>query len=130
MHMAYTILTIDDDALMRASIVNAFKAERDFSVIEAAGGKDGLSLALSKHPDLILLDIAMSDLDGLAVLRQLRQDVWGKTALVILLTSLTVSDMIMEEVATQEPAFTLRKDECSIADVVGKVKEALKIGSL
>ena len=57
-------------------------------MFEAKNGVEGLALALKEHPDLILLDIVMPELDGMAVLSRLREDRWGKNARVLILTNL------------------------------------------
>ncbi len=118
------ILVVEDDELMRDSVIGALKTA-GFVILEADNGKDGLATALAQHPDVIVLDIAMPQLDGISVMRSLRQDEWGKTANIILLTSLGVSDLIMHEVATNEPAFTLTKDQITVDEVVAKVKQTL-----
>jgi CheY-like chemotaxis protein len=67
-----TILVIEDETAMRESLVDLLEAER-FTTIAADNGSLGLELAFSTHPDLILCDIRMPNLDGYQVLRQLRQ---------------------------------------------------------
>lgn len=125
MNSERTILVVEDEVLMRASVVGALKAA-EFSVIEADNGKIGLELALEKHPDLILLDVAMPVLDGISVMRALRDDAWGSQARIILLTSLGNSDLVGEEVMKQKPIYCLLKDKISLSEVVQKVKEALQ----
>jgi len=68
----YTILVIDDDRLIRWS-VSVVLGHAGYRVQEAATGKEGLAAVLEHRPDLVLLDIALPDLDGFAVLEAIRQ---------------------------------------------------------
>lgn len=69
--MDYTVLVVDDEE----SIVNIieYNLKKDgYNVIKANNGEDGLELALSKKPDLVILDIMMPKMDGYEVCRRLR----------------------------------------------------------
>ncbi|MDJ0973645.1 MAG: response regulator [Planctomycetota bacterium] len=65
---------IVDDAPDTRTILKALASRRGFDVIEAADGKEGLDLALSRKPDLILLDIRMPNMDGLTALSEIREE--------------------------------------------------------
>jgi two-component system, OmpR family, alkaline phosphatase synthesis response regulator PhoP len=67
-----TILVIEDEQTVRESIVDLLEVE-GFCPIGAANGRLGLTLARQTPPDLILCDVQMPELDGYAVLTQLRQ---------------------------------------------------------
>ena len=69
---AQKILVVDDIAENRA-VVTDLLAPLGFEVTEAANGREGVEMAQRLRPDLILMDIAMPELDGLAVARLLRQ---------------------------------------------------------
>lgn len=68
----YTILVIDDDRLIRWS-VSVVLGHAGYRVQEATTGKEGLAAVREHRPDLVLLDIALPDLDGFAVLEGIRQ---------------------------------------------------------
>lgn len=84
--MSKTILVVDDDSLIRKSLTQTL-SEAGFGVAEAANGKAGLDQALASHPDLVVTDIKMPELDGLQMVEQLRQDAWGKQVPVIILST-------------------------------------------
>jgi signal transduction histidine kinase len=79
------ILLVDDNADMR-DYVRRLLAEK-YEVITAADGLTGLSLAQEKPPDLILGDVMMPGLDGLAMVRELRGHARTRTVPVILLSA-------------------------------------------
>ena len=64
-------LVVDDDDAIRR-VVAAYLANEGFAVIEATDGTTGLALARAEHPDVIVLDLMLPDLDGIEVCRQLR----------------------------------------------------------
>ena len=68
-----TILLIEDHPLIRENICEIFEMEK-FKVLLATNGKEGIEIAKSKKPDLILCDINMPVLNGYQVLDNLRKD--------------------------------------------------------
>lgn len=64
-------LVVDDDPAIRR-VVTAYLAKEGFAVLEAAEGTTALELARRQHPDVIVLDLMLPDLDGVEVCRQLR----------------------------------------------------------
>jgi len=65
------VLLVDDDAAIRRAVGAGLELE-GFKVVRASGGRAALAANESVHPAVILLDLAMPDLDGLEVLAQLR----------------------------------------------------------
>lgn len=70
---ARRILVVEDEAPLRLALRDALCAE-GFEVLEAEDGERGLALALREDPDLVLLDLMLPRMDGLAVLEALRAD--------------------------------------------------------
>ncbi|WP_242032125.1 putative bifunctional diguanylate cyclase/phosphodiesterase [Microcoleus sp. FACHB-672] len=68
------ILVIEDEALVRANILEILEAGGEFDAIGAENGKIGVRLAKEHLPDLILCDIMMPELDGYGVLNELKTD--------------------------------------------------------
>lgn len=82
-----TILIIEDEI----SHVNALQSrltKNGFAVLTAMDGKDGLEKAFDQHPDLIILDIILPVMNGAVMLKKLREDDWGKTVPVLVLSNL------------------------------------------
>ena len=77
-----TILVIDDDAIVRESIV-AYLMDSGFNILEADNGEQGLQLYREHSPDLILCDLRMPRMDGLSVLRNVREESPGMPFIVV-----------------------------------------------
>lgn len=75
------ILVVDDEIQIRRFLKISLEA-RGYRVFETASGQDALEKAALLRPDLIILDLGLPDMDGLTVLRQLRE--WTQTPVVIL----------------------------------------------
>lgn len=69
--MPHTILVVEDDAKNREMITTVLRSE-GYTVMCAEDGKIGLALAESRCPHLILTDLNMPNLDGIAMIRTLR----------------------------------------------------------
>lgn len=81
------LLIIEDELPLLKILMNEFRNNR-MEVIGASNGEEGLLLAFREKPDLILLDLVMPKMDGMTVLKNLREDEWGKNANVLILTNL------------------------------------------
>ena len=88
------ILVIDDDGDLTASL-GAVLETNGYQVLTAAGGEEGLELAFTQHPHLILLDVAMPGMDGHQVCREL-QFGYTKDIPVVFLTARTELSHMME----------------------------------
>jgi two-component system KDP operon response regulator KdpE len=86
-----TILAIEDEVpILR--FLRTVLAAPSFKLIEALSGKEGLAMAASHNPDLILLDLGLPDQDGLEVLKRLRE--WCAAPVIILSARGQESDKI------------------------------------
>lgn len=119
------LLIIDDDQIVIKSISSQFDSNHVI-VSSANNGESGLDLAIKEHPDLILLDLVMPKMDGMTMLRLLRQDDWGKTANVVILTNLSDQEKVAEVVDEQSYDY-LVKVNWNVNDVVNLIKKKLDI---
>ncbi len=76
-----TILLIEDDAQIRR-FLRASLVTQGFNLIEAGTGREGLALAASQVPEIILLDLGLPDMEGMEVINQLR--LWSNVPIIIL----------------------------------------------
>ncbi len=86
-----TILLIDDETQMLTLLADILEV-RGYSVITADNGIDGFNLAMSKRPDIVILDLAMPDVDGGQVAQQLRETPQTEHIPIIFLTGLLSKD--------------------------------------
>lgn len=119
------IEVVEDDRPLLSVLSERFNAE-GFKVITAITGEEGFDLAIKNKPDLILLDIVMPKMDGLSMLKKLRDDPWGKKARVILLTNLSADEKITKAVTELEPECYLVKTDWKMDDIVERVKSSLE----
>ena len=89
---AGTVLVIDDERTTHNLLERELGA-RGYRVVHAAGGREGLRLAREMRPDAITLDIIMPELDGWAVLRELKADTDLRSIPVVLVTILGDREM-------------------------------------
>jgi two-component system KDP operon response regulator KdpE len=87
-----TVLVVDDEPQIRRAVRTSLNA-RDYEVLVAATGEEGLSLAAARSPDLVVLDLGLPDLDGAEVIRRLRA--WTEVPVIVL----TVRDEQPEKIS-------------------------------
>jgi len=119
------LVTEDEPAMMEA--ITTVLGRAGFSVIPAKDGKEGVEFALRDHPDCIILDILMPNVDGVTMMETLRRDTWGKTIPIIILTNLDASDKMIETILRNQPSYYLIKASTSLEDLVEKVKNVLSV---
>jgi two-component system, OmpR family, KDP operon response regulator KdpE len=81
MNFSETILIIDDEAQIRRLLEIALSSN-GYKISEASTGKDGLIAAATNHPSLIILDLGLPDIDGIEILKKLRE--WYLKPIIIL----------------------------------------------
>ncbi|MCA9715185.1 MAG: response regulator [Myxococcales bacterium] len=76
-----TVLIVEDELPMRRFLV-ALVEGHGLRVVEASTGQEGITLAASHNPDVILLDLGLPDVDGLEVTSRIRE--WTRTPIIVL----------------------------------------------
>jgi len=125
--MKKTVLIIEDEADIREAMVD-YLSESDYKVLAASDGITGLQTALGEHPDLILLDLMLPAMNGQEVLRKLREDRWGKNAVVIIMSAqddLSNIGMAYESGVTEY----IMKSNASLEELSKKIRETLLANS-
>ncbi len=118
------ILVVEDDRAEATALADTLTRE-GFIVSSAENGVKGLERALADHPDLILLDIVMPEMDGITMLNKLREGEWGHSVPVIILTNLNPDDEVIRRKAPAEFSYFLTKANWSLEDVVRAIKKQL-----
>lgn len=80
------ILIIDDTELM-VKLTTDILEEKDYAVVSAYNGLDGIRMVMTEKPDLVLLDIVMPGMDGFEVCKLLREDESNNLMPIIMLTA-------------------------------------------
>lgn len=102
-----TVLIVDDDAILRELYKTAFTSA-GVSVLTASSGAEGAELALAHHPDAILMDILMPEMNGHEAVSRIRRDDWGKTAKIIYLTNLSDAENVVNAVEHGSDAYIVK----------------------
>lgn len=80
------IVCIEDETEM-IDLIQLILGRRGFEVVGAPGGKEGLQLVRDTHPDLVLLDLMMPDMDGWEVYQQMKAEESTRNIPVIIVTA-------------------------------------------
>ncbi|MBI5954512.1 MAG: response regulator [Chloroflexi bacterium] len=80
------ILCIEDESEM-IDLIRIILGRRGFEVKGATGGREGLQMIRDEHPDLVLLDLMMPDMDGWEVYQQMKADEKTRNIPVIVVTA-------------------------------------------
>jgi DNA-binding response OmpR family regulator len=118
------ILFVEDEPSLQKAISEVLIQE-GYKVLTAADGEEGLKIAISEKPNLILLDLILPKKDGFEVLKELKADAGMKDIPVIVLTNLEgVGDV--EKALTLGATTYLVKANYDLEDVLKTVKSQIK----
>src|SRR5512143_56194 len=129
-----TLLIVDDHPLFRKGVIQLIQAAPEFRFVgEAASGREGIDLARRLQPDMILLDLNMKDMNGVEVLRVLkdmeREDLMrqlveaahGKITISERLTQLLVASL-------RDKARPISPSEAALTEQEGRILDQLIAG--
>ena len=118
------ILIVEDEVALRKALAEEF-SDNGYTVIEAGDGLEGFEKAIAEKPDIILLDQLMPKLNGVGMLKQLRQDPWGASVPVIMATNMSTADTINDAIDAGANDYFI-KSEVSIAEITKLIKQRLE----
>lgn len=81
-----TILLIEDNP-DNARIIRRVLEKHDYTILHAEDGETGIGMALAEHPDLILLDLGLPDVDGQTIAAWLKQDARLRSVPLVVVTA-------------------------------------------
>ena len=116
------ILLVEDDKDYLWLLREGFKSP-DLSIIYATNGEDGLAMAEQEKPDLIISDIILPRIDGIAMAKKIKEK--GIDTPIIFLTNLSDSEHIVEAIKNISAADYIIKSETHIDQIVARAREKL-----
>lgn len=123
-HMSQRTILVVEDSIDLADSLRDMLELRDYRALIAITGREGVTLALQEHPDLIILDIRLPDIDGYEVYRLIREDAWGATAKIMILTASESIENISKNV-NLPVEHVLFKPDSSISRILSVIEERL-----
>jgi DNA-binding response OmpR family regulator len=81
------ILIVEDEDSLAKVLAEQFEGD-GFTVVTAKNGEEGIELALKEKPDVMVVDLIMPRMDGMTMLRKLKEDEVGKKIPAVILTNL------------------------------------------
>ncbi len=121
--MAKKILFIEDESALQKTFGDIL-TKGGHEMISALDGEEGLRLAKSKKPDLILLDLVLPKVHGFEVLEELKSDAETKDIPIIVLTNLESMEDVDKAIELGAKTY-LVKAQYKLEEVLEKVKKAL-----
>ncbi|MFI1831190.1 response regulator [Streptomyces sp. NPDC020412] len=121
--MTIRVIIVDDQAMVRAGFAALLSAQADIDVVgEAPDGRAGVEVARSAHPDVVLMDVRMPEMDGLAAARAILQPPLGVVHVpkVLMLTTFDVDDYVYEALRAGASGFLLK--DAPPADLISAVR--------
>jgi len=107
-----SVVLADDQALVRAGFRALLDAQPDIVVVgEAANGDEAIALAREHRPDIVLMDIRMPGVDGLAATRRIVQDERLDGVRVVILTTFDLDEYVFEAIRAGANGFLVKDTE-------------------
>lgn len=102
-----SIMLVEDHKLMRVGMKALFDENEDFSVVaEAQNGKEAIEKASSVKPDVILMDIGLPDMNGIAACKKIIED--NQEAKIVILTSHCTEEEVNDSLAAGVYAYVIK----------------------
>ena len=120
---ALKIITIDDEAPVRLLIRQCLRRD-NCDVFEASNGREGLDVIRDVHPDLILMDVTMPEMNGIEALQAIRTDATLAHIPVLLLTGFKDSEQL--DKALRLPHTDLLPKPFQLSDLKARVQKMLQ----
>ncbi len=121
--MTIRVIIVDDQAMVRAGFAALLAAQADIDVVgEAPDGKQGVAVSRQAHPDVVLMDVRMPEMDGLAAAREILNPPPGleHRPKVLMLTTFDVDDYVYEALRAGASGFLLK--DAPPADLIAAVR--------
>ncbi|MEU9420918.1 response regulator transcription factor [Streptomyces sp. NPDC051000] len=121
--MTIRVIIVDDQAMVRAGFAALLSAQADIDVVgEAPDGREGVRVSRTVHPDVVLMDVRMPEMDGLTAARELLDPPRGVVhrPKVLMLTTFDIDDYVYEALRAGASGFLLK--DAPPADLIAAVR--------
>ena len=125
-YLAKVLLLIVEDEMMLAQMYSSKLKKEGFEVHVAHNGREGIAKMRSEHPNLVLMDVLMPDIDGLQALRQVKADSQTKDIPVLILTNMSDDNYAKQAIKDGANDYIV-KAETTPEQVVQTIKGILKL---
>ncbi len=115
-----SVLIVDDDDNIRELYASAFKI-KGFTILKAKNGQEGVTLALEHHPNIILMDIIMPEMDGHEAIKKIRIGEWGWNAKIMYLTNLSDIENVVHAVELKSSEYIV-KSNTDVKEIVNRAQ--------
>jgi DNA-binding NarL/FixJ family response regulator len=122
--MAASVVIADDHVILREGVVSLLDPERFEVVGTAADGREALEVASRRRPNIVLLDVTMPGMDGLAAAREIRKI--SPESRIILLTQRDDPETVVEAMKLGVAGYVLKCE--AAADLVRTMEDAMRGG--
>ena len=122
-NMGTTILLAEDDVVLQDMYQERLKTE-GFTVVLARDGQEALDQVAETHPQLIILDVMMPKMNGIDVLRKLKEDADTKDVPVIISTAMVTDMDEIKRLLGPKDSYLI-KSEVMPGDIIALVKKKL-----
>lgn len=121
------VLLVDDHEMVRIGVSAFLSIQQDIEIVgEAANGKEGVKLALSLRPDIILMDLVMSEMDGIEATREIIKE-WPE-AKIIIVTSFIDDEKVYPALEAGATSYMLKTSKANdIAEAVRSTYEGQSV---
>lgn len=130
----FTVLIIDDNDDTNKLVQLVLQQDTDWQVAIASGGRDGITQARTLQPEVILLDIAMPEMDGIEVYKILKSSSNTRSIPVIFLTAMPMLEQTLTKQIGKDVAVIAKPlDILTLADRINSVwieSQKLKLATL
>jgi DNA-binding NarL/FixJ family response regulator len=107
--MSVRVLVVDDQELVRAGFSMIVDAADDLDVVgEASNGREAVEQARRLHPDVVLMDVRMPEMDGVAATRRIVDSDSGSAPRVLVLTTFDLDEYVVEALRAGASGFLLK----------------------
>jgi DNA-binding NarL/FixJ family response regulator len=120
------VLIVDDHAIVRTGLYRLLTTTDDIEPVgEATNGDQAIAMAAELHPDVVLMDLSMPDMDGIAATRRILEE--SPKTHVLVLTSFSDRDRILAAVDAGAEGILLK--ECSTEEILDGIRQLVGGGS-